>query len=217
MTIEFLLLIIFILIFLAFFSQRHHSWRIKMENPYVYKSPNTTTSETNTTSTTTNTASENTSTESSTSTTSSNSKTEIENTCNEITEEQVAQVVIPADACGNKLTSSDIINDYLSEVKCEEHFKTMGPDMNMGNDMDFTIKVMPRISAFDIAISKSLVPDFEPSALNINPNLNSFGYARNNNNSCNNKGYLNPTDAADYANKINQDLSNSYQKRYFFK
>lgn len=116
----------------------------------------------------------------------------------------------------NKI-SIEVINDYLSETKCEEGFDTMGPDMNIGNDMSFsTQQILPKKN-LDKALSKSLVPDFEPSALNINADLNSYGYATNNqldDNFYMNRGYLNPNNASTYANSLQYELEHPYQTRY---
>ena len=118
---------------------------------------------------------------------------------------------------GKKKLSMEVINDYLSEVKCEEGFNTMGLDMNIGNDMAFqTQQILPK-NNLDKALSKSLVPDFEPSALNINQDLNSFGYATNNqsdNNFYENRGYIDPIDASQYANSVQYNLAYPYQTRY---
>ena len=116
----------------------------------------------------------------------------------------------------HKLTM-EIINDYLSETKCEEGFNTMGPDMNIGNDMAFPSQPILPKNNLDKVLSKSLVPDFEPNALNINPNLNSFGYATNNtsdNNFYENRGFINPIDASQYANSVQYNLAYPYQTRY---
>lgn len=116
-----------------------------------------------------------------------------------------------------KKLTMEVINDYLSETKCEEGFETLGPDMNIGNDMSFSSQQILPSNKLDKELLKSLVPDFEPSALNINSNLNSFGYATNNsqdNNFYLNRGFLNPTDASQFANSIQYNLAHPYQTRY---
>lgn len=115
-------------------------------------------------------------------------------------------------------TSMEVINDYLSETKCEEGFETIVPKINMGNKMAFTTQ--PNLLSsndLDKSLSKTLVPDFEPNYLNINSDLNSFGYATNNpedNFYYANRGFINPIDASKYANSIQYDLAHPYQTRY---
>ena len=108
--------------------------------------------------------------------------------------------------------SADVINNYLGETKCEEGFDTMGNGLNIGNGMNFS-QQSGKMTGLDKALEKSLVPDFEPNSLNINPDLNSYGYATNNNLNVT-KGYINPNDANQYANSIQYDLSHPYQTRY---
>lgn len=121
----------------------------------------------------------------------------------------------------NKKITMELINDYLSEAKCEEGFEMMGssdPYKNsQGNDMAFYPQTILPSNKLDKALAKSLVPDFEPSALNINADLNSFGYATNNPNDDNyymNRGFINPTDGYQYANSVQYNLAHPYQTRY---
>jgi len=112
--------------------------------------------------------------------------------------------------------SSNVINEYLGETKCEESFNTMGTEMNIGNNMKF-LQQIGNPTQLDRSLEKSLVPDFEPNSLNINPDLNSYGYATSNSSDNNfyvNRGYLKPKNASQYANTIQYDLSHPYQTRY---
>ena len=112
--------------------------------------------------------------------------------------------------------SINIIDEYLHETNCEEKFDTMGPKMNIGNNMNF--KQNPNnITPLDKILNKTLVPDFEPNTLNINSNLNSHGYAidsSNKNNFYANKGFIKPNTAAKYADSIQYNLAHPYQTRY---
>jgi hypothetical protein len=150
---------------------------------------------------------------------------ELTNSTNQIDQEYANELVEAEKRKKNYKTKLDsenqisieVINDYLSETKCEEGFNTMGPDMNMGNDMDFSAQVILPKTNLNKALSKSLVPDFEPSALNINADLNSYGYATNNqsdNNFYMDRGYLEPTNASQYANSVQYNLEHPYQTRY---
>lgn len=110
---------------------------------------------------------------------------------------------------------TELINDYLGD-DCKEGFETMGPNMNIGNNMDFQQEIILP-NKLDKALSKSLVPDFEPNSLNINSNLNTFGYATTDPTSDNyyeNRGYFDPIDASQYANSIQYNLAHPYQTRY---
>jgi hypothetical protein len=87
--------------------------------------------------------------------------------------------------------------------------------------MDFSNQViLPQInSSSNKNLSKSLVPDFEPNNLNLNPNtdLDSFGYKTIN--STDNvfykqRGFLNPSDASEYANSIQYNLEHPFQTKY---
>lgn len=111
----------------------------------------------------------------------------------------------------NSESSLDIINKYLGQ-KCNENFNTMGFGMNMGNNMDFKQEQYKK-TKLNKALENSLVPDFEPNSLNINPDINEYGYATNSNN-INKKSYLDPTYSNIYANTIEYNLSHPYQTRY---
>ncbi len=124
------------------------------------------------------------------------------------------------DITNNKITM-ELINDYLSETKCEEGFemmRTFDPYNNtQGNNMAFYPQIILPSNKLDKALDNSLVPDFEPSALNINAELNSFGYATNNPNEDNyymSRGFINPTDGYQYANSVQYNLAHPYQTRY---
>jgi len=105
----------------------------------------------------------------------------------------------------NDENSINTINEYL-ETKCEENFE------NMGNNMEFR-QERANLNEFDQSLSKSLVPDFEPSSLNITNKINSYGYETQNpwdNNFYANRGFINPLDANLYAKKIQSGLEYSY-------
>ena len=123
----------------------------------------------------------------------------------------------------------NLIDEYLNETGCEENlnnsekniqenFNTAGPGMDMGNSMEFNVvKPMNEITKIDRALSNSLVPDFEPSYLNINPNINTYGYALNSDPEINyyaQRGFMNPEDAANYADTIQYDLAHPFETRY---
>jgi len=99
----------------------------------------------------------------------------------------------------------------------KEHFDTMGPGMNIGNNMNFPQQTNQNPSQLDISLSKSLVPDFQPNALNINDDLNSYGYATNNPDTdkyYEQRGFMNPILGANYADSVQYMLSHPYQTRY---
>lgn len=127
----------------------------------------------------------------------------------------------------NKTSSNDIlqienqslnlINDYLNENECKEKFDTMGPNVNIGNNMDFKQIIYSNPSQLDKSLSKSMVPDFEPSYLNINPDLNSYGYATTNPEASEYykaRGFINPSDSAKFANSVSYMLAHPYQTKY---
>ena len=105
--------------------------------------------------------------------------------------------------------SQNIINKYLNENDCKEKFSTMGPNVNIGNNMNF--KQNNELK------SKSLVPDCEPNHLNINSELNSYGYATTNPDAdkyYKERGYMNPTNGYNYADSVSFMLSHPYQTKY---
>lgn len=119
-----------------------------------------------------------------------------------------------------KEDSQSIINKYLNKNEHKENFSTMGPDMNIGNDMNFIQEINPNPSELSKSLSKSLVPDFQPNYLNINPDLNSYGYATTNpqaDNFYKARGFMNPTDGYNFADSVSYDLSHPYQTRYCVK
>ena len=77
-----------------------------------------------------------------------------------------------------------------------EEYNTMGQYVNIGNSMDFIKTKTKNTSPINKALLNSLVPDFEPSRLNINPDLNSYGYALNTPSSVDEyymkRGFMNP-------------------------
>lgn len=114
-------------------------------------------------------------------------------------------------------TTQDIIDDYLSETNCKENFDTGGPNTDFGNNMDFIQEKDNNTSQLSYSLSETLVPDFEPSALNINTDLNSFGYATDNLEADKyymNRGFMNPTDGYKYSDSIQWMLAHPYQTRY---
>ena len=112
----------------------------------------------------------------------------------------------------NQENSSHVISEYLHETNCEEDFDTMG------NQMSFLPQELNNPTRLDKVLSGSLVPDFEPNSQNINPDLNSYGYATNNDDNNNDfystRGYINPSNASEYANTIQYNLAHPYQTRY---
>jgi hypothetical protein len=209
MTTELFLFIILVLILLYFLPERKHTFKNRIEKRYKRRQNKSSDSGVS------NEPAESESTES----------TDSEDSTNQ-TSEQVQDVNY--DETHHKLNkykthnkskkiSMEVINDYLSETKCEEGFDTMGPDMSIGNDMAFQAQPILPKTKLDKALSKSLVPDFEPNSLNINPDLNSFGYATNNpedNNFYASRGYINPMDASQFANSVQYNLAYPYQTRY---
>lgn len=98
-----------------------------------------------------------------------------------------------------------------------EKYSTLGSNINIGNNMDFIQQNNKNITALDKSLSKSLVPDFEPNNLNINPDLNSYGYTTNNKDAdlyYKQRGFMNPINANEYTNSIQYMLSHPYQTRY---
>ena len=118
---------------------------------------------------------------------------------------------------GKKLSntnSQNIINEFLNENECIEKFQTMGPYINIGNNMDFKQQPITNSSQ----LSNSLVPDFEPSYLNINTELNSFGYATTNPQSdkyYESRGFINPKKGQEFADSVSYMLSDPYNTRGF--
>ena len=115
--------------------------------------------------------------------------------------------------------SQNIINEFLNEneciekFECLEKFETMGPNVNIGNNMDFTQQPITNPSQ----LSKSLVPDFEPSYLNINTELNSFGYATTNPQSdkyYESRGFITPKKGQEFADSVSYMLYHPYKTRY---
>ena len=83
--------------------------------------------------------------------------------------------------------------------------------------MAFKQQILPNPSPLSKSLSKSLVPDFEPNHLNINPDLNSYGYATTNPDASEYykaRGFINPTDGAKFADSVSYMLSHPYQTRY---
>jgi hypothetical protein len=119
--------------------------------------------------------------------------------------------------CKEKLSSTNsqnIINEFLNENECIEKFQTMGPYINIGNNMDFKQQPITNSSQ----LSNSLVPDFEPSYLNINTELNSFGYATTNPQSdkyYESRGFINPKKGQEFADSVSYMLSDPYNTRGF--
>lgn len=117
----------------------------------------------------------------------------------------------------NNLVTQNLINDYLNENECNENFDTMGSNVNMGNDMDFEQQVMPNPSQLSKSLKKSLVPDFEPNSLNINSDLNSYGYATTNSEAdkyYEKRGFMDPKDGSKFADSVSYMLAHPYQTRY---
>jgi hypothetical protein len=118
--------------------------------------------------------------------------------------------------------TQNIINEYLTENECKEKFTTIYPtNIDNGNNMDFKQQVNSNPSPLSKALAKSMVPDFQPNYLNINPDLNSYGYSRTNSTSNSqadkyyeSKGFMNPVDGQKYANSVSYMLSHPYQTRY---
>ena len=114
--------------------------------------------------------------------------------------------------------SQNIINEYLNENQCREKFDTMGPNVNIGNNMAFKQQIIPNPSPISKVLSESLVPDFEPNMpLNINPDLNSFGYASSNlpaDKYYESRGFVNPQKGQEFADSVSWMLSHPYQTRY---
>jgi hypothetical protein len=116
--------------------------------------------------------------------------------------------------------SQNIINEYLSENTCGEKiekFDTMGPNVNIGNNMNFKQEYTQNISPLSKSLSNSLVPDFQPNYLNINPDLNSFGYATTNPQAdkyYESRGYIKPKEGQEFADSVSYMLSHPYQTRY---
>ena len=116
----------------------------------------------------------------------------------------------------NELTQ-ELIGDYLTETNCKE--KSVENFNTMGNNMKFNTQVSSNLTDLDKKLANSLVPDFEPSYLNISPGqtLNSFGYATNNQESdqyYENRGFMNPTDGHKYADSVQWMLAHPFQTRY---
>ena len=93
----------------------------------------------------------------------------------------------------------------------------MGPKTNIGNNMGFKKQTISNLSSNTKFQSKSLVPDFEPSHMNINPDLNSFGYATKDTQAdeyYKSRGFMNPIKGQEFADSISYMLSHPYQTRY---
>ena len=114
-------------------------------------------------------------------------------------------------------SSQNIINEYLNENECKEKFDTMGLNIDIGNNMNFKQESIQNPSLLSKALSKSLVPDFEPNHLNINPDLNSFGYATINPQAdkyYESRGFIEPQKGQEFADSVSYMLSHPYQTRY---
>jgi len=134
---------------------------------------------------------------------------------------QTSQTQMPSNSniSLSNIDSQNIINEYLNENECKikENFNTMGMDVNIGNDMAFTQQILPNPSPLSKSLSKSMVPDFEPSYLNINPDLNLYGYATTNPEASEYykaRGFMNPEDGVKFADSVSHMLSHPYQTRY---
>ena len=113
--------------------------------------------------------------------------------------------------------SLNVINDYLSQTECEENFETMGNGMNIGNNMGFSQQYISDPSKLDKALSKSLVPDFEPNPLYISDQINSYGYQTSNPEDSDyytQRGFMNPNEGKKYADITAYELAHPYQTRY---
>lgn len=111
--------------------------------------------------------------------------------------------------------SQSIINEYLNKNECNENFNVGKLNfsnnlIDMGNNMEFAQQINTHPTPLAVSLSKSLVPDFQPNHLNINPNLNSYGYALSNQEISNyykSRGFMNPKAGLSYANDISCKLS----------
>lgn len=118
------------------------------------------------------------------------------------------------------INPNSLITKYLNEstdIKCEENFDTMGPDVDIGNNMDFIQNKINNPSRLDKALSRSLVPDFQPNSLNITDKINSYGYNTTNpwdNNFYAQRGFINPMDGAKFANSIGINLTDTNNSKY---
>jgi hypothetical protein len=106
-----------------------------------------------------------------------------------------------------------LINKYLLENVNNnlEGFSTLGPNVNIGNNMDFE----PKAYNNDEEYKLGLVPDFEPSKKYLDQELNFYGYATNNPESDNyymNRGFINPNNAIKYVDDIQNNL-NSFNNK----
>jgi len=83
--------------------------------------------------------------------------------------------------------------------------------------MNFKQRSLKNTFPLSKALSKSLVPDFEPNHLNINQDLNSFGYATTNpqvDKYYESRGFLEPNKSQEIADSVSYMLSHPYQTRY---
>lgn len=130
--------------------------------------------------------------------------------------DQTTQFILPTTR-EKKIESKNIINEYLNKNECNENFDTMGSNMDMGNNMNFKQNINPNPSSLSKALSKSLVPDFQPNYLNINPELNSYGYSTTNPEADKyymERGFMNPEDGSKFADSVSYMLSHPYQTKY---
>jgi hypothetical protein len=83
--------------------------------------------------------------------------------------------------------------------------------------MNFKQESISNPSAITKALAKSLVPDFEPNNLNINSDLNSFGYSTTNPESDDyykSRGYIEPIKGQEYADTVSYMLAHPFETRY---
>jgi hypothetical protein len=117
--------------------------------------------------------------------------------------------------CQNK-HEQNIIDVYIRDEHVDhvnhanyEQFNTMGPHVNIGNSMNFIEEKTEYSSPINKALYNSLVPDFEPSRLNINPDLNLYGYALDTPGSLDQyymkRGFMNPEKGYQFANSNNTE------------
>lgn len=133
--------------------------------------------------------------------------------------DQTSQLILPTTQTKKQTESKNIINEYLNQNECNENFDTMGVNMDMGNNMNFKQNPNPNPNPTSLskALSKSLVPDFQPNYLNINPDLNSYGYSTTNPEADKyyiERGFMNPEDGSKFADSVSYMLSHPYQTRY---
>lgn len=124
--------------------------------------------------------------------------------------------------------SNKIIDEYLNETECKEKFETIdnssskenslnNTNVDMGINMNFKQQIESNNSPLTKALKNSLVPDFQPNYLNINPDLNSYGYATTNPEAdkyYKERGFINPKDGSKYADSVSYMLSYPFETRY---